>query len=93
MTSPKQDPSAAAKITSVPSGAAAVVAGPPARHRIAAFVFLFIYPLVTALLYVALPLMRGMPVWTVTLVVCPVVVLVMVYGIMPFITTRLRHLL
>lgn len=72
---------------------AARPAGPPSRPRLAGFVFLFVYPLVTGLLYLILPLMQGQPLYVTTLVVVPIVVVSMVWGIIPFITTRLRHLL
>ena len=65
----------------------------PSRPRLAGFVFLFVYPLVTGLLYLILPLMQGQPLYVTTLVVVPIVVVSMVWGIIPFITTRLRHLL
>lgn len=72
---------------------AARPAGPPSRVRMAGLVFLFVYPLVTGLLYLVLPLMQGQPIYLTTLLVVPIVVASMVWGIIPFITTRLRHLL
>ncbi|MER5171566.1 hypothetical protein [Thioclava sp. GXIMD2076] len=72
---------------------------PPGRRlfsrnlRLSFFVLCAIYPLVTALLYVVLPLMDGHPLFTVTAVVCPIVVLSMVYAIIPTIHRRLGHLL
>jgi antibiotic biosynthesis monooxygenase (ABM) superfamily enzyme len=65
----------------------------PSRLRMSALVFCFIYPLVTGLLYLLLPLMRGAPLYQTTLIICPLVVLSMVFAIMPLITKRLRHLL
>jgi len=65
----------------------------PSRARLALLVFCFVYPLVTGLLYLILPLMQGAPLFATTAIVCPVIVLSMIYAIMPFIHTRLRHLL
>jgi antibiotic biosynthesis monooxygenase (ABM) superfamily enzyme len=62
----------------------------PSRLRFAFFVFLFVYPLVTAGLSVVLPLTPGWPVAARTLILVPVVVVSMVWGIIPFIQTRLR---
>lgn len=62
----------------------------PSRVRFAVFVFLFVYPLVTAGLSIILPLTPGWPIPARTLVLVPVVVVAMVWGIIPFIQTRLR---
>ena len=72
---------------------AAKPARPPSKPRLAGLVFLFVYPLVTVLLYLVRPLMQGQPIYLTTLVVVPVVVGAMVWGIIPFITGKLRHLL
>ena len=61
----------------------------PLRLRFAAFVFLFVYPLVTAGLLILLPLTPGWPIPARTAVLVPIVVVSMVWGIIPFIQTRL----
>jgi antibiotic biosynthesis monooxygenase (ABM) superfamily enzyme len=61
----------------------------PSRLRFAAFVFLFVYPLVTAGLLILLPLTPGWPIPARTAVLVPIVVVSMVWGIIPFIQTRL----
>lgn len=65
----------------------------PSRARLALLVFCFVYPLVTGLLYLILPLMHDAPLYATTAIVCPVIVVSMIYAIMPLIHTRLRHLL
>lgn len=65
----------------------------PSRLRFAFFVFLGVYPLVTLGLLVLLPLTPGWPVPARTLVLVPIIVICMVWGIIPFIQTRLRRFL
>ncbi|KFI33957.1 hypothetical protein CG51_03560 [Haematobacter missouriensis] len=65
----------------------------PSRARFACLVFLFVYPLVTGLLYLSLSLVPEMPVWERTLHIVPVVVVSMVWAIIPLIQKRLFHLL
>lgn len=65
----------------------------PSRVRFAVLVFLFVYPLVTALLMIVLPLTPGWPLPLRTLVIVPCVVVTMIWGIIPLIHGRLRHLL
>lgn len=74
-----------------PATAARAVA--PSRRRFAVLVFLFVYPLVTGALMVLMPLTPGWPLPLRTLVLVPCIVGAMVWGIIPFIQTRLRHLL
>lgn len=62
----------------------------PSRLRFALFVFLGVYPLVTLGLTVLLPLTPGWPLPLRTLVLVPVIVASMVWGIIPFIQTRLK---
>jgi antibiotic biosynthesis monooxygenase (ABM) superfamily enzyme len=63
----------------------------PSRVRFAFFVFLGVYPLVTLLLTVLMPLTQGWPLPMRTLVLVPIMVTAMVWGIIPFIQTRLRR--
>lgn len=65
----------------------------PSRIRFAFLVFLFVYPLVTIGLLILMPLTQGWPVPMRTLVLVPIIVISMVWGVIPFIQTRLRHLL
>lgn len=63
----------------------------PSRLRFAFFVFLFVYPLVTVGLLVLIPLTPGWPIPARTGVLVPIIVGSMVWGIIPFIQTRLRR--
>lgn len=65
----------------------------PRRLRFAGLVFLFVYPLVTGMMMVVMPLTAAWPTPARTLVMVPLIVLAMVFVIIPFIQTRLRHLL
>jgi len=56
-------------------------------------VFVGVYPLVTVLQAIILPLTDGWPMLLRNLVFVPVMVTCMVWGLIPFIQTRLRHLL
>lgn len=63
----------------------------PSKLRLALFAFLGVYPLVTLGLLVVMPLTPDWPTPARTLVLVPVVVAAMVWGIIPFITTRMRR--
>ena len=65
----------------------------PNRNRLALLVLVGVYPIITAILYVLGPLTAGWDVWQRTLVLAPVMVTLMVYGLIPFITTRFRGFL
>jgi antibiotic biosynthesis monooxygenase (ABM) superfamily enzyme len=65
----------------------------PSRLRFAFFVFLGVYPLVTLAMMVVTPLTAGWPLPLRTLVMVPIIVVTMVWGIIPFIQTRLRRFL
>jgi len=65
----------------------------PNRHRLALLVLVFVYPLITALLSVMGPLTATWPVWGRTLVLAPVMVVLMVYILIPFLTKRFRGFL
>lgn len=73
--------------------AQAVSRAVPSRLRFAAFVFLAVYPMVTLGLLVLVPLTPGWPIPARTLLLVPVIVGAMVWGIIPFIQTRLRRFL
>ena len=59
-----------------------------ARLRLASLVLIAVYPFITALLLVVFPLTEGWPLWGRTLVVAPVMVAAMMFGIMPFLQKR-----
>jgi antibiotic biosynthesis monooxygenase (ABM) superfamily enzyme len=61
----------------------------PSRVRFSLFVFCFVYPLVTALLYILAPLTAGWSLWQRNLVMVPLIVVAMVYVIIPFIQKRM----
>ncbi len=65
----------------------------PSRLRFAFFVFLGVYPLVTILMLLVGPLTVDWPVPLRNLVMVPIIVVSMVWGIIPFIQTRLRRFL
>lgn len=60
----------------------------PSRLRFALFVFVFVYPLVTALIYLLAPLTPDLAIWQRNLIMVPMIVVSMVYGIIP---TIQRH--
>lgn len=65
----------------------------PSRLRFAGFVALFVYPLVLSLQYLMAPLTGDWPLPLRTLAFVPFMVAAMVWGVIPFIQTRLRRFL
>ncbi|MCD7061254.1 hypothetical protein [Pelagibacterium xiamenense] len=70
--------------------AAARTGGPasprvPSRLRLSFFMMLGVYPIITTLLYLVLPLTAGWPIWQITMVVVPLMVPMIVFGLTPFI--------
>jgi antibiotic biosynthesis monooxygenase (ABM) superfamily enzyme len=63
------------------------------RPRFALLVLLGVYPLITALLYVVLPLTEGWQIWHRTLVIAPIMVATMIGGLIPAVQTRFRRFL
>lgn len=53
------------------------------RPRFALLVLAGVYPLITGLLYLVLPLLQGWPIWRETMIVAPVMVGIMVWGLIP----------
>jgi antibiotic biosynthesis monooxygenase (ABM) superfamily enzyme len=53
------------------------------RVRFAGLVGLGVYPLITALLYIIFPLTEGWDTWQRTLVIVPLMVTAMVWGLIP----------
>ena len=70
-----------------------VAARPPSRARLAIFVFLGVYPLVTAMIYLVGAMTPGWQIWHRTLVMVPIIVTAMIWFIIPLIHRRLGHLL
>ncbi|MCW5713611.1 MAG: hypothetical protein KIT43_03735 [Bauldia sp.] len=70
-----------------PSAAAAVGTGArkpnPSKVRLAALMLVAVYPLITTLLYVILPLTEGWPTWARTLILAPLMVVSIVFFIAP----------
>lgn len=65
----------------------------PSKIRFALLVMLFVYPIVTGLLYLSVAIAPVMALWYRTLHIVPLVVIAMVWGVIPFINGRLRRLL
>ena len=65
----------------------------PSRHRLALLVLVGVYPLITAIIYAVAPFTAGWEVWQRNLLVAPIMVAAMVYGMIPFIQTRFRAFL
>ncbi|MCL6706041.1 hypothetical protein M8R20_03410 [Pseudomonas sp. R2.Fl] len=55
----------------------------PSKLRLSVLMFAAVYPLVTALLYLLFPLTEGWTLWQRTLVLAPIMVLSIVYGVAP----------
>lgn len=53
------------------------------RPRFALLVLSGVYPLITTILYLVFPLTDGWTIWQRTLVVAPIMVLLMIWGLIP----------
>ena len=84
---------AAAAAATAPRPTAPSSPRPPSRLRFAGLVLLFVYPLVTALQLALLPLTATWPLLARNALLVPLMVGCMVWGVIPLIQTRLRHLL
>lgn len=60
------------------------------RPRFALLVLSGVYPLITTILYLVFPLTDGWTIWQRTLVVAPIMVLLMIWGLIPGVQ-RLFH--
>lgn len=60
------------------------------RPRFALLVLLGVYPLITLLLYLILPLTDGWPIWQRTLLIAPIMVTIMVWGLIPGVQNLFR---
>lgn len=63
------------------------------RPRFALMVMLGVYPLITGLLYVVLPLTEGWSTWQRTLVIVPIMVAIMIWGLIPSVQRLFRNFL
>jgi antibiotic biosynthesis monooxygenase (ABM) superfamily enzyme len=63
------------------------------RPRFALLVLAGVYPLITLLLYLVLPLLDGWPIWQETLVIAPIMVTIMVWGLIPTVQRVFRGFL
>jgi antibiotic biosynthesis monooxygenase (ABM) superfamily enzyme len=75
-----------ATTTTVPARAAG-----PNRQRFALLVLIGVYPLVTGISYAIAPFTTGWEIWQRGLLIAPIMVPAMVYGLIPFIQTRFRR--
>jgi len=60
----------------------------PSKFRLALLMLAAVYPFVTAILYILMPLTENWPLWARTAVLAPVMVFSIVYGIAPVIQRR-----
>ncbi|MRX35200.1 hypothetical protein H5P29_09740 [Aminobacter sp. MDW-2] len=63
------------------------------RPRFALMVLLGVYPLITALLYIIMPLTDGWTIWQRTLLIAPLMVSVMIWGLIPMVQRVFRGFL
>lgn len=63
------------------------------RRRFALLVLIGVYPLITALLYLIFPLTDGWLIWQRTLVIAPLMVMIMIYGLIPGVQKAFRSFL
>lgn len=75
--------------THAPAAQAAARIPRPSKLRLATIMLIAVYPLITAILYIVLPLTNGWPTWARTLLIAPVMVASITYIIAPLIQ---RHL-
>lgn len=57
----------------------------PSKLRLAVLMLLAVYPFVTGILYIIMPLTAGWPLWKRTALLAPIMVFSIVYGIAPLI--------
>lgn len=79
--------------TTISSAAGEVPAQRFSRPRFALLVLLGVYPLITALLYLILPLTDGWPIWQRTLLIAPIMVGIMIWGLIPTVQKQFRTFL
>lgn len=62
----------------------------PNRQRFSLLVLIGVYPLVTGISYAIAPFTAGWQIWQRGLLIAPIMVPIMVYGLIPLINTRFR---
>ena len=77
-------------MTTLASTAAPARPATPSRLKFALLVLIGVYPLVTGISYAIAPLTAGWQIWQRGLLLAPIMVPAMVYGLIPFIQTRFR---
>ncbi|MER8382405.1 MULTISPECIES: hypothetical protein [unclassified Mesorhizobium] len=60
------------------------------RLRFALLVLLGVYPLITAILYMVFPLTKEWQIWQRTLVIAPLMVSIMIWGLIPGVQRAFR---
>ncbi|MER8667447.1 hypothetical protein NKH45_09565 [Mesorhizobium sp. M1156] len=60
------------------------------RLRFAVLVLLGVYPLITAILYVVFPLTQEWQIWQRTLIIAPLMVSIMIWGLIPGVQRAFR---
>jgi antibiotic biosynthesis monooxygenase (ABM) superfamily enzyme len=60
------------------------------RPRFALLVMLGVYPLITGLLYIVIPLTEGWSTWQRTLVIVPLMVVTIIWGLIPSVQKLFR---
>ncbi|MES0211701.1 hypothetical protein NKJ93_21825 [Mesorhizobium sp. M0028] len=60
------------------------------RLRFALLVLLGVYPLITAILYMVFPLTKEWQIWQRTLVIAPLMVSIMIWGLIPGVQPAFR---
>ncbi|WP_244487825.1 hypothetical protein [Aminobacter sp. DSM 101952] len=63
------------------------------RPRFALMVLIGVYPLITALLYLVMPLTDGWTIWQRTLLIAPLMVATMIWGLIPAVQRVFRGFL
>ena len=63
----------------------------PSKLHLALALLLPVYPLITAILYIVLPLTNGWTTWQRTALIAPIMVFAMVFVITPFVQKRFAN--
>lgn len=82
------DTSSAPTSSASSTGPAPTAALRPARSRQFLVTLIGVYPIITLILYLVLPLTAGWPIWQTTLIVAPTMVAIMVFWLIPQIQKR-----
>lgn len=63
------------------------------RPRFAVLVLVGVYPVITTLLYVVAAWTEGWSIWQRTLLVAPIMVAIVIWGVIPLVQSRFRRFL